>query len=140
MENLLVAVLIHERPEPFQALHGRLADLSVKAYCAKKCTEAERLIAQYQPLMVFVDLPIWSESHGDLVNMAKGTDQTFNIVVVGPLPDTEEYVSAIKQGAFNFVAPPLSYEALIGVVHSAAIDARERRESPAQTLSAHAAG
>lgn len=137
MDNHLSAVLIHERPEPFEALKGALGDLSVESYCVKGSNGAEALIAQFQPLLVFVDLPIWSQSHADIVNMANAADQTFNIIVVGLLPDIEEYVSAVELGAFNFMAPPFSHDSLTMAVHSAAKDAMDRR-ALAKAILAHA--
>ena len=140
MDNLIRAVLIHECPEPFQALKGALSDLSVESYCVKGCSEAKNLIAQYQPLLVFVDHPIWRKSYADIVEMAIVDDQFFfNMIVVGPLPDIEQYVSAVSQGAFSFVVPPFPNERLTQVVHSAALDALDVTESLAQMPLAHAA-
>ncbi|MGO8790148.1 MAG: hypothetical protein ACLQVL_22570 [Terriglobia bacterium] len=140
MDNLILAVLIQERPDPFEALKGVLSGMDVEAYSVESCSEAQNLIAQYHPLLVFVDLPVWSRFHADIVNMAKAADQTFNIIVVGPTPDIELYASAIEQGAFNFVAPPFSREPLLRVVHSAAMDVQERNELLAREVLAHTAG
>lgn len=139
MDNLLLAVLIHERPDPFEALKGALCNLSVESYSVRGCNEAKSLIAQYQPLLVFVDLPIWGIRNADIVNMAKAANRTCNIIVVGPLPDIDLYASAIELGAFSFVAPPFSPETLTVVVHSAALDALDRRESLGRVALAHAA-
>jgi DNA-binding NtrC family response regulator len=85
-----------------------------------------------------VDLPIWRKSHADIVNKAISVDSTFNIIVVGTLPDIEQCASAIERGAFDYVAPPFSHETLTLLVHSAAMDARERRESLARVFLTHA--
>jgi DNA-binding NtrC family response regulator len=132
MDDHLLAVLIHERPEPFQALQGALGDLSVESHCAQTWSEARNIIAQYQPLLIFVDLSIWRKSHTDMVMMANAVRQVFNIVVVGMLPDIEKYISVVEQGAFSFVAPPFSHDTLTLIVHSAAVDARNLRESRAE--------
>lgn len=134
MDNHLSALLIRELPEPFQALQGALSDLSVESYPARGCNEAASLVVRYQPPVVFADLPIWRQSHAEIVNMANAANRTFNIIVVGPLPDIEQYMSAIERGAFNFVAPPFSHDTLTLAVHSAAMDARERRESLERVL------
>jgi DNA-binding NtrC family response regulator len=139
MDNLLLAVLIHERPDPFEALKGILSDLSVESYSITGYRDAKDLIAEYHPLLIFVDQPIWSRWHADIVKMAREADQTFNIIVVGPLLDIQLYVSAMEQGAFNYVAPPFSHRTLTVVVHSAAMDARDHRDSLALVASAHAA-
>lgn len=140
VDNPILAVLIQERPDPFEALKSVLSDMDVEAYSVESCDEAKNLIAQYHPLLVFVDSPVWSRFHADIVNMAMAADRTFNIIVLGSAPDIELYASAIEQGAFNFVAPPFSREPLMRVVNSAAMDARERRESLTREVFAHAAG
>jgi FixJ family two-component response regulator len=111
----------------------------VETYGARTWSAAKILIGQYRPLLVFVDLPIWRKSYTDIVNTANESDQFFNIVVAGSLPDIQLYVSAIERGAFSFVSAPFSHEELTRVVHSATRDARERRESLAQTAQASAA-
>ncbi len=129
MDTPLFAISIHEHPEPCKALEAALGDLSVETYFVKGWAAARDLIAQYQPLLVFVELAIWNRSHAEIVHLAGVADPYFNIVVVGSVPDIEMYVSTIEQGAFEFIAPPFAYEALTRVVHSAAKDARSCRQS-----------
>lgn len=137
MNTPLLAVMIHDRPEPLKTLEGALSNLLVESYSVKSCSEAKSLIAQYQPLVVFVDLLIWSKSFPYIVDLAKAADQGFNIIVVGALPDIEQYVSAVERGAFNYIAPPFSHDTLTMALHSASVDARERRESLARVFYAH---
>ena len=139
MDNLIVAVLIHEQTGSFEDLKGTLSDLSVETYCAQEWSGANDLIARYQPLVVFVDLPNWNKFSNDIHNTTAKTDHDFNIVVVGLLPDIERYVSAIERGAFSYIAPPLSHEGLTEVVHAAAMDARDRRGVVARRPLAHTA-
>jgi DNA-binding NtrC family response regulator len=134
MKTPLLAVLLHERPETFESLEGTLQDLSLETYGAKTWRAAEVLIDHYRPLLVFVDFSIWRKIHTGIVNKAMGTDHTFNPIVVGALPDIEEYVSAMEQGAFNYIAPPFSHESLTLLVHAAAVDASERREAVERAL------
>jgi DNA-binding NtrC family response regulator len=129
MDMPIVAVSIHDRMEPCTELEGALTDLAVETHSGKTCSEARELIAQHQPILVFVDHPIWKESHAEIVKMEFAADKSFNIVVVGSLPDFEKYTLAIEHGAFNFIAPPFSHDALTMVVHAAAMDALDRRKS-----------
>jgi DNA-binding NtrC family response regulator len=129
VENPIWAVAIHDHIEPCAELEGILRDLSVEVRAAKRCSEAWGLISKYQPSLVFVDLNVWRQSHNAIVNMAIEADQTFNIIVVGSLPDIEKYVSAIERGAFNYIAPPFSHDVLALVVQAAVADSRERRKS-----------
>jgi DNA-binding NtrC family response regulator len=139
MDNLLPAILIHERPYLFDALKGVLCDISVESYSVDGWDEAKAIIAEYQPLVVFVDLFNWNRWQAEIVKMANAADHTFNVIVVGPLPDIELHASVREQGAFSFVAPPFSHEALTMAVHSAVMDVRDRRESLA-LVGAHPLG
>jgi DNA-binding NtrC family response regulator len=132
MDTPLLAISIHEHPEPCKALEAALGDLSVETYFVKGLPAARDLIAQYQPLLVFVELAIWNRSHAEIVHLAGAADPYFNIVVVGSVPDIEMYVSAIEQGAFEFIAAPFAPETLTRVVQSAVKDARSCRESLAR--------
>jgi DNA-binding NtrC family response regulator len=129
MDMPILAVSMHDDMEWCTELEGALEDLAVEVYTVKRCGEANDVIAKYQPLLLFVDLNIWKQSHDEIVSMAVAADQTFNIIVVGSLPDIEKFVSAIEHGAFNFVAPPFARDVLALVVYTAAIDARDRRRS-----------
>jgi len=139
MDKPISTVLIHNRLEPCRELQGALGDLSLDTHSAKSCSEATDLVAQYRPLLVFVDLPIWNQSFPEIVNMEIAAEQAFTIIIVGSLPDIEEYVSAIEHGAFNFIAPPFGHDALTLVVHAAAMDALERRKTMGRVSMSHGA-
>lgn len=79
--------------------------------------------------MVFIESTIWGSAYKDLVDLSRRPDLALSVIVVGPAPDIELYVAAIERGAFSFVAPPFAYDGLNVIVHSAAMDARDRRES-----------
>jgi DNA-binding NtrC family response regulator len=140
MENPIPAVMIHENTEAFKILEAALAGMSVESFDVPGSKEARDSIAQNHPLLVFVDLSVWRQSHAEIVEAEMGTDQTFSIIVVGSKPDIESYVEAVGKGAFEFIAPPYSPETLNRVVKSAIIDARFRREALARVPQPYAAG
>jgi DNA-binding NtrC family response regulator len=139
MDMPILAVLIRDSNSPCTELEGVLGDLSVEVYSVKRWAEAKALIELYQAQLVFVELNIWKQSYSHMVNTAITADQPFNIIVVGSLPDIENYVSAIERGAFNFVAPPFARDVLAEVVYTAAMDARDRRKSLARAPFSHSA-
>lgn len=128
MDNPLLAVLVYDQPEPFGALCRTLGDLSLETYGARNWDAARALIREYEPLVVFVELAAWKKGRDAVLNTQAPAAQFFNVIVVGPLPDIEQYVATLEQGAFNFLAPPFSHESLTLAVHSAAMDATRRRE------------
>ena len=44
MDNLFLAILIHERPDPFEALKGVLCDISVESYSVDGWSEAKDIL------------------------------------------------------------------------------------------------
>src|SRR5579872_5815969 len=126
MDTPLLALLIYEHPERFESLNATLRDLSLETYGARTWEACKELIRQYQPVLVFVELSIWNKAHDEMVKMARLADQPFNVIVIGSLPDIEQYVATMEQGAFNFLAPPFSHDTLTLAVHTAAADAQQR--------------
>ncbi len=140
MGNRVAAVLLHDHVESFLELEGVLGDLAVEAYSAMNCSQTQALIVKHQPALVFVDLNIWRQFYTTLMGMAAHADQTFNVIVVGSMPEIEKYVTTIEQGAFSFVAPPFTHEVVGLVVQTAVSDASERQQELTGVPSLRATG
>jgi DNA-binding NtrC family response regulator len=130
----LFALLIHNHPEVFQSLNQTLWNLSVETYNVETCKEAEELVPQFKPHLIFADVSVWDGSWTYILNLADGGDVPLNVVVVGHVPDAQEYRSAMDRGAFDFVAPPFELALVDFVVRAAATDARNRSEALAYPL------
>jgi DNA-binding NtrC family response regulator len=128
MTDQLCAFLIYEHTEPFKELEGILKNLSVETWSINTCDSAERLFAQHEPSLVFVEISVWERESERLAELAKKATLVLNVIVVGALTDINLYVSSIKRGAFSFIAPPFAHDGLNILVHSAAMDVRERRD------------
>jgi len=131
MSEHLFALLVHDHPEPFESLKRVLRDLSVETYSVQTCKEAEDLITQCRPHLVFTENALPDGSWVSMLNVAGASDVPLNVIVVGALPDAHFYLSAMERGAFDFVTPPFESEALSFIVRSAELDARRRREATA---------
>ena len=131
MSEHTFALLVHERPEPFERLRRSLRDLSVETYSVSSCHEAEHLISDCKPHVVFTDRALRDGSWLTILNIAESAQVPLNVVVVASQPDTRFYVSVMERGAFDFVAPPFEHESLNFVVRSAELDVRRRREGKA---------
>jgi len=90
------------------------------------------LIPQCKPHLIFADLSLWDGSWAYILNLAEQADVPLNVIVVGMIPESHVYVSAMERGAFDFVAPPFELTLLDFVVRAAASDARNRREATAR--------
>ena len=79
MDMPIHTVSLHNEKDQCIELEEALEDMSVEVFSAKRCVEAKELIASYQPLLLFVDLDIWKQSHGVILDMAITADQFINI-------------------------------------------------------------
>lgn len=134
MDPLGALLIVGDNAESFRNLEGILKDLSVETWTIKTCDSAESWTAQHKPLLAFIASPVWDSSYPQLVALANKPDLAMNIIVVGTVADIEVYVSSIKRGAFSFIAPPFDHDGVNIIVHSAAMDALERRETMTRAL------
>jgi DNA-binding NtrC family response regulator len=132
MSEHLFAVLVHSHPEPFESLRRVLKDLSVETYSVATCKEAQELIHDCKPHLIFAESCVADGSWVSILNMAEAEDVPLNVIVVGAIPDTHLYLSVMERGAFDFIAPPFEHEPLEFLVRSAARECHRRRETSAR--------
>ena len=123
------ALLVHDQPHPLESLKPVLRDLSVETFSVRTCEEAERLITQTEPQLVFTDTSLLDGSWADVVRIAEMACSPVDVIVVGAKEDIRLYLSALEGGAFDFVLPPFEHQALEFVVESAQQDVRRRRST-----------
>lgn len=129
MSEHLFALLIHDQSEPFESLRRTLRELSVETYSIATCKEAEDLILQCKPQLIFTQGSAADGSWMSIVNMAEAADVPLSVIVVGAVPDMRLYLSVMERGAFDFVAPPFEHEPLNFVLQSAAQNTLHRRQA-----------
>jgi len=93
MGERLFALLVHDQSEAFRSLKLALKDLSVETYSVGTCGEAERLISQCAPQIIFTESSVADGSWVSIVNMAEAADVPLNVIVVGTVPDMRLYLS-----------------------------------------------
>ena len=125
------AILVHDQPYPLESLKPVLRDLSVETLSVRTCEEAGRLITQTEPQLVFTDTSLPDGSWADVVRIAERACSPVDVIVVGAKEDIRLYLSALEEGAFDFVLPPFEHEALEFVVESAQQDVRRRKSARA---------
>jgi DNA-binding NtrC family response regulator len=131
MSEHLFALLVHDHPEPFESLRRTLRDLSIETYSVATCKEAEDLIAQCKPHIIFAESSLGDGTWASVLNMAESADVPLSVIVVGALPNTRHYLSVMERGAFDYVTPPFEHEPLNYVVRSAALNTHRRRQASA---------
>jgi DNA-binding NtrC family response regulator len=136
MSERLFALLVHDQTEPFDSLKRTLRDLHIETYSVSTCRDAEDVISQCQPHIIFTESALRDGSWVSILNIADAAKVPLNVIVVSAHPDTRFYVSAMERGAFDFVAPPFERESLAFVTRSAALDAQRRRGALVQATHA----
>ena len=126
MKEHLFALVVHDCPEPFESLKRTLRELSVEAFSIETCREAENLIGQCRPHLIFTQGGLQDGSWLRVLNLAEASDPSPKVIVVGAFPDTRLYLSVMEKGAFDFVAPPFEPLPLGFVVRTAELDVRRR--------------
>jgi DNA-binding NtrC family response regulator len=121
------ALLIHEPAEHFECLRESLKQLSVHTYSISTCRQAENLLSQCKPDLIFTESCVEDGSWLTILNLAEATRVPLSVVVVGSQPDTQLYTSVMELGAFDFVVPPFERESLDFVVKSAALNTHRLR-------------
>jgi DNA-binding NtrC family response regulator len=132
MSERLFAILIHNHPEPFDSLRRVLKELSVETYSVDTCKQAQELINDCQPHLIFAESCVADGSWVSILNMAEAEAVPLNVIVVAALPDMGFYLSVMERGAFDFIAPPFEHEPMKFLVKSAARDCHRRREASAR--------
>jgi DNA-binding NtrC family response regulator len=132
MSDHIFALLVHEKPEPFESLRRALRDLSVETFSVGSVKEAAHLIEDCKPHMIFTESSLTDGSWLSILNTAEAADVPLSVIVVDTVPNTRYYISITEQGAFDFVVPPFEHEALSFIVRSAALNTFKCREASAR--------
>ena len=83
MSKHLLALLVHDHPEPFESLKQTLKDLSVETYSVESCKDAEDFIAQCKPQVIFTQCALPDGSWVSILNQSEAANVPLDVIVVG---------------------------------------------------------
>jgi DNA-binding NtrC family response regulator len=132
MNHRFFALLVHDRPVPFESLKSALKNLNVEVSSVHSVEAAERLIPQTEPDLIFTDTALPDGSWPDVIGLADKCHTPMNVIVVSPYKDIKLYLSALDRGAYDFLLPPFEHNTLDFVVACAGEDTRHRRHARAR--------
>ncbi|MBI4166935.1 MAG: response regulator [Acidobacteria bacterium] len=127
-EKSTFAVLVHDRTNPIEPLKVLLKGQAVETWSAKTCDEVARLLDQTQPELVITDTRLQDGTWVDVINLAEKAAVPTNVIVVGSHDDTKLYITAMQNGAFDFILPPFEVKSVAHVLRVAVDNVRHRRE------------
>ncbi|HEX5411793.1 MAG TPA: response regulator [Terriglobia bacterium] len=134
MEGKAFALVVHDRPEPCQALKPVLKRLGVDTFSVGSRAEAVLLLEQTHPHLIFTDVQLPDGSWTDLVNLADNATVAACVILVGSSEDPEVIQSACKHGAFNFISPPFDSETVSEILSNALALVRARRDQHSRAV------
>jgi DNA-binding NtrC family response regulator len=129
MAHRIFALLIHDRPVPFESLKSALKLLNIEASSVRSIESAKRLIPQTEPHMIFTDTTLPDGSWAEVIKLADESDVATRVIVVSPQRDIKLYWAAFEKGAYDFILPPFELEWLDLIVQRAGDDVRRRRQA-----------
>jgi DNA-binding NtrC family response regulator len=135
-EERLSALLVHNGAEHFRPLESALESQSVYTRRAATCGEALLILrGLHPPQLVFTDTILADGNWACVLRMAAGAPTPVNVIVVARLVDTNLYLEALQEGAFDLITPPFVASDVAHVVRSAASNVVRRREKEGQGAS-----
>ena len=120
-------LMVRHSEVPWEALSESLRTLGVDPCRARNCDEAGRLIQKLAPEVVLCDRDLPDGSWQNVLQMAEVTGVPTSVIVVDQNDDVGLYLTAMQQGAYDYVAPPVTASDLSYILRCAAEDARLRR-------------
>ncbi|HXH50046.1 MAG TPA: response regulator [Terriglobia bacterium] len=128
MKRKVFALVVHNRPEPCQALKPVLRRLGVDTFSVSGCADAYLLLEQTHPHLIFTDTQLPDGTWIDLVNLTDGAAVPTCVILVGPSKDPEMVRTALNNGAFGFISPPFDAETISQILSQALAQVFTHRE------------
>jgi DNA-binding NtrC family response regulator len=113
------ALIVSADPETRRALSEALRHTGVEMKAASSVAEARSLVRQEKPAVVFCEGRLADGSFRDLLRAAEVKQSHLPVVVASRLGETEEYLEAMRLGAFDFISRPYHRSEVEYIVHNA---------------------
>ncbi len=112
-------LVVDDEPDIRELLDLTLARMGLEADCAGSVAEARRYLGDRTYQLCLTDMRLPDGSGLDLVTEIGRTVHDLPVAVITAHGSAENAVSALKAGAFDYIAKPVSLDQLRGLVKSA---------------------
>ena len=126
-ESLRVLV-VDDEADIRELLDLSLARMGLEAVCAGSVAQAKELLAQGSYRLCLTDMRLPDGQGLDLVRHIGENCQDLPVAVITAYGSTDNAVAALKAGAFDYLAKPVSLDQLRALIHSA-LDLPQRQET-----------
>ena len=110
-------------PDSRRALSSLLDQCGLKTVVSSSVRESRRILARGGVAMVFCEARLADGSFREVLHEAAAPEQKVPVVVASRLDDTNEYLEAMRLGAYDFITSPYRRSEVEWIVHNALHDA-----------------
>ncbi len=132
MREKAFALLVYDRGFLFGPLRLALKEMGISTWNCVGTREAAALVEQTHPQLVFVDENLEDGSWLEAVHIGQRAGWPVCVLVVGRSEDSQLRLSVLKNGGFDYLAPPFERSSLRMVIQSALERVRNLRETLAR--------
>ena len=118
-DNLRRVLVVDDEADIRELLDLTLARMGLDADCAGSLAEARRLLASHSYQLCLTDMRLPDGDGLELVRHISETVSDLPVAVITAHGSAENAVCALKAGAFDYIAKPVSLDQLRGLVKSA---------------------
>lgn len=112
-------LVVDDEPDIRELLDLTLARMGLDADCVGSLSDARALLATHHYQLCLTDMRLPDGSGLDLVTYIGTSQRDLPVAVITAHGSAENAVSALKAGAFDYIAKPVSLDQLRGLVKSA---------------------
>ena len=135
----LRVLVVDDEPDIRELLDMTLARMGLQADCVGSLGEARRCLGEKTYQLCLTDMRLPDGEGIELVREIASMNVDLPVAVITAHASTESAVSALKAGAFDYIAKPVSLDQLRGLVRSA-VDVPQSFEERAQSAGAEMVG
>jgi DNA-binding NtrC family response regulator len=109
-------------PQSREALGRALAPAGVEPVYASTLSETRNVLRRETVAMVFCESHLADGSYHDLLRSQERAEHHTPVVVASRVEDTREYLQAMREGAYDYIAAPYRRSEVEHIVHNALHD------------------
>jgi DNA-binding NtrC family response regulator len=119
MPDRMRALIACHDPESRRALSGLLSECGLETVVSSTVREVRAHLARHPLAVVFCGESLADGTFREVLRAAEAAQPHVPVVVASRLDDTQEYLEAMRLGAFDFIATPYRRSEVEWIVHHA---------------------
>lgn len=119
MDKSIRMLIVSSELKTRHALQGILDREGWKTVCAATVGECQEVLVDQEIALVFCDRGLTDGTYRDVLAITRLVSRKVFLVVTSRLADWDEYLEALRDGAFDLIASPCHTEDIVRVINQA---------------------